>query len=447
MRERLFGELLPATVEHGSWAGELTILSGEGVEIPVSQVIIAHYASDGRPEYFSTVLRDMRERKRAEEELRQAQKMEALGRLAGGLSHDFNNLLTVILGECDLLLGDLAPDDPSYPSVEQIRQSGARAAALIRQLLAFSRRQMLQPELIDLNQVIAGMEQMLRRLIGEDIALMIVLASDLPTVRADAGQIEQVVMNLVINARDAMPEGGQLLIETLPVLIGWGPGGPPIELTPGLYALISVADTGVGIDEAARVHIFEPFFTTKPRGKGTGLGLATVHGIVQQSGGSIWFHSESGAGSTFKVYLPAVAGPVAEPQRGAGQAPKRLAAETVLLVEDEESVRALARTILMRAGFTVLEAADGRAAVELVRGHTGELHALLTDVVMPGGLNGVQVAAAVRNLRPTIRVVYMSGYTDNALVGRGLEDVEAGFIQKPFTAAALVDALAEALAR
>jgi nitrogen-specific signal transduction histidine kinase/CheY-like chemotaxis protein len=406
-------------------------------------VIIAHYGPDGRPEFFSTIIRDMRERRRAEEELRQSQKMEALGRLAGGLAHDFNNLLTVILGECDMLLDDLAPGDPNLASVEQIRQSGARAAALTRQLLAFSRRQVLQPELIDLNEVVTGMEQLLRRLIGEDITLSIALAPELPTVRADPGQIAQVVMNLAINARDAMPDGGQLLIETA-ATCGELPHGHS-DSPPGACAVLIVSDTGQGMDEATRAHVFEPFFTTKPRGKGTGLGLATVHGIVSQSGGQILFASEEGRGSTFRVYLPAAEGQPAAAPPAPRRAPERANAETVLLVEDDEHVRSLARAILLRHGFVVLEASDGHRAVELARGHSGAIQALLTDVVMPGGLNGVQTAAAVRAHRPQIRVLYMSGYTDDALAERDLLD-DTRYIQKPFTPEALVAALMETLA-
>ena len=432
-----FRSAIAAAAATGTWTGETALLHSDGSEIPVSQVIIAHYGADGQPEFYSTIIRDMRERRRAEEELRQAQKMEALGRLAGGLAHDFNNLLTVILGECDLLLSDLSPNDPSLTSIEQIRQSGARAAALTRQLLAFSRRQVLQPELIDLNEVILGMEQLLRRLISEDITLTIALAPDVPTVRADPGQIEQVVMNLAINARDAMPDGGHLRIETS--AIGGGDGSP------GPCAVLVVSDTGQGMDEATRAHVFEPFFTTKPRGKGTGLGLATVHGIVSQSGGQILFSSEEGCGSTFTIYLPAAEGEPASASPAPRRAPERAKAETVLLVEDDKRVRSLARAILLRQGFVVLEAADGHRAVELARSHSGEIHVLLTDVVMPGGLNGVQTAAAVQALRPQIRVLYMSGYTDDALAERDLLG-DTGYIQKPFTADGLVAALMETLA-
>jgi signal transduction histidine kinase/ActR/RegA family two-component response regulator len=398
---------------------------------------------------YAAAQQELNERQRAEEELRQAQKMEALGRLAGGLAHDFNNLLTVILGETDMLLDDMARDHPDRPAVEQIRQSGARAAALTRQLLAFSRRQMLQAERVNLNDVIVGMEQLLRRLIGEDVSLTIALAHNLPDVRADRSQMEQVLMNLVINARDAMPEGGHLLIETTATTLTAEDARAHSEVVPGFYAMLAVTDTGSGMDETTRAHIFEPFFTTKPRGKGTGLGLATVHGIVRQSGGQIWFHSEPDRGSTFNICLPAVVDAIAEPvlPQLPEPTPRSAAAETVLLVEDDEHVRSLTRVLLLRAGFTVLEASDGPAALALVRSEPGSIALLLTDVIMPGGLNGVQLARAVRTLRPAIGVVYMSGYTDNAHVDQSLVEDGARYLQKPFTLDALVESVLAALAK
>ncbi|HMQ34208.1 MAG TPA: response regulator, partial [Chloroflexaceae bacterium] len=439
----LRGEAVPAAVRDGSWSGETTLRQRDGGEVPVSQVIIAHKGPGGAPEFLSTIVRDMRERRRAEEELRQAQKMEALGRLAGGMAHDFNNLLTVILGEADMLLEDVPPRTPMAQSAEQIRQAGVRAAALTRQLLAFSRRQVLQPELIDLNAVVGAMEEMLRRLLGEDIALTIRLAPGLPHVRADPGQIEQVVMNLCINARDAMPAGGRLVVETAEALLGAEHARQRPEVAPGPYAMLAVSDTGAGMDEETQRHIFEPFFTTKARGKGTGLGLATVHGIVRQSGGHIWFASEPGQGSSFRVYLPTAPG-VAAPEAPAPGAPlPRAVTETVLLVEDDDSVRALARGILARQGYTVIEAADGPAALAAAEAHPGPIDMLLTDVVMPGGLNGVQLAAALRGRRPQVRVVFMSGYADNAPVGQSLRPAGDRYLQKPFTPAQLARALAE----
>ncbi len=449
--QRLHGllrnEAIPTAVSEGAWSGEMVILARDGVEIPVSQVIIAHKGADGKPEFLSTIVRDMRERRRAEEELRQAQKMEALGRLAGGMAHDFNNLLTVILGEADMLLDEAPRGSEQAQSAEQIRQAGARAAALTRQLLAFSRRQVLQTELIDLSAVVGGMEQMLRRLLGEDIALGMRLTPNLALVRADPSQVEQVVMNLCINGRDAMPAGGRLSVETDEALLDAGYARQHPEVTPGAYAVLTVRDTGAGMDAQTKAHIFEPFFTTKARGKGTGLGLATVHGIVRQSGGHIWFASEPEQGSCFKIYLPTVAAEeVQTPEQGAAPPTKRTASETVLLVEDDDDVRSLARQILVREGYTVLEAADGHAAQTIAGAHSGSIHLLLTDVVMPGGLNGVQLAGALLARRPQLRVVYMSGYTDNALVDQSISESGARYLQKPFTPGELARLLAESLA-
>ena len=451
LRGALRDEILPATLHNGVWTGDTYLLARDGSEIPVSQVIIVHKEPDGQAALFSTIVRDMRVQRQTEEDLRQAQKMEALGRLAGGMAHDFNNLLTVMLGEVELLLDDLPVEHPLRHSAEQIRLSGTRAATLTRQLLTFSRRQVLQPELVNLNQVILGLDQLLRRLISEDITLSISLAPDLPLVRTDQGQIEQVVMNLVINARDAMPDGGHLLIETATTLANELSGRRDDGTDTRDYALIVVSDTGTGMDEQTKTHIFEPFFTTKPRGKGTGLGLATVHGIVQQSGGHIRFQSEVGQGAIFKIYLPITtdAGPnqaqPPAPARLGVVGPSRTHAATVLLVEDDDDVRNLARQILTRQGFTVLEAGDGPTALALAHAYAGPISTLLTDIVMPGGLNGVQLAATLRTLRPNTRIIYMSGYTDNALVDHSIAEEGACFLQKPFTPDKLVRALLDGL--
>jgi PAS domain S-box-containing protein len=434
---------LPVAIRDGIWSGELILRRTDGVEIPASQVIIAHRNAEGETEYFSTIVRDIRERRRAEEQLRQAQKMEAVGRLAGGVSHDFNNILTVIMGECDLLLHGPALSDELREGLEQIRQAGARAASMTRQLLAFSRRQVLQLATINLNEIIVPTEQMLRRLIGEDIALRTSLAPDLAAVQADASQIEQVILNLCINGRDAMPSGGELTIATENARLA---AGNEAGMPPGDYVLLTVRDTGSGIDEAARVHIFEPFFTTKPHGKGTGLGLATVHGIVQQSGGAISFSSTPGHGTRFSIFLPAVTdGHQVSSARAA--APQPIAPGTVvLLVEDDERVRLLTRQILGSHGLSVIEAADGVAARAVAEGHAGRIDLLLSDIVMPGGVNGAQLAAQVRAIRPRIGVLLMSGYTDNALASSNDIGSDVHFIQKPFTPAYLIEKVAEALA-
>ncbi len=395
---------------------------------------------------YEEARRELAERQRVEAEQRQLQKMEALGRLAGGIAHDFNNVLTVILGEVSLLLDDLPAGDPRRHGLEQIRQSGNRAAALIRQLLAFSRRQVLQPEVLNLNEVITGMEQMLRRLIGEDVTLTILLSHDLPLVLADRGQIEQVVMNLVINARDAMPQGGQLVIQTVPYYTDAVTAPPFAGAQPGPYTVLIVSDTGIGIDPAVQPHIFEPFFTTKPRDKGTGLGLAMVHGIVQQSRGFIRFASRPNHGATFEIFLPAATSLApANPAPLAHSDVLPVAGGTVLLVEDDTAVRLLTSQILHRAGFTVLEASDGYHALQLAEQHPVPIDLLLTDIVMPEGLDGVQLASAIRVRRPTIAVVYMSGHADDARIETTLACHGGRFIQKPFTPEALVRALIEVL--
>ncbi|NNJ11585.1 GAF domain-containing protein [Chloroflexales bacterium ZM16-3] len=439
---QIFSVSMPAAMRDGIWSGELILRRSDGAEIPVSQVIIAHRNAEGQTEYFSTIMRDISERLRADEQLRQAQKMEAVGRLAGGVSHDFNNILTVIMGECDLMLHGPGLNDDIRQGIDQIRLAGTRAAALTRQLLAFSRRQVLQPATINLNEIIAPIEQMLHRLIGEDVALRTHLNSSLATVRADPSQIEQVILNLCINGRDAMPQGGELSINTENVVIG---EGEDHDLQPGSYVLLTVRDTGEGIDLAAREHIFEPFFTTKPRGKGTGLGLATVHGIVQQSGGKIRFSSTLGQGTSFHVYLPAVAEPSAAPPTASTAQPV-ISRATVLLVEDDDRVRHLARQILSSQGLTVIEAANGVIAMRICSQYKGQIDLLLSDIVMPGGINGVQLAAQLSAMQPQIKVLLMSGYTDDDLSNSREITPDMHFLQKPFSATLLLEKVYEALA-
>ena len=375
--------------------------------------------------------RDVTEQRHLEEQFRQAQKMEAVGQLAGGIAHDFNNLLTAILGNTQLLLRDLPPGDAKRGDVEEIRKASERAASLTRQLLAYSRRQMLQPEVLDLNVVVAEMDKMLRRLIGEHIALEAVLAPDLGRVRADPNQIEQVIVNLAVNARDAMPDGGKLTIETANVDLDEAFAQAHLGSVPGSYAQLAVTDTGAGMDATVRAHLFEPFFTTKEVGKGTGLGLATVYGIVKQSGGYISVYSEPGRGSSFKIYLPRIATPpeaAAGPQKG-GPAP---GSETVLVVEDEPAVLTLSRRALEAQGYVVLAASDPIAALRVVERHGGTIHLLLTDVVMPG-LSGRELADRLTAQRPGIRVLYMSGYPGDAVVQHGTLPSGSAFLQKPFS--------------
>jgi len=388
--------------------------------------------------------RDVTERRALEDQLRQAHRLESIGRLAGGVAHDFNNLLTVIGGRAHLLLTRLRRDDPTRRDVELIKKTSARAAELTHQLLAFSRRQVLQPKLLNLNDVVTGLEGILQRLIGEHIELVTSLAPGPATVKADPGQLEQVVMNLALNARDAMPTGGRLTIETARATLG-APGPVSVEaVEAGSYVLLMVSDTGVGMDEAIRSHIFEPFFTTKDVGQGTGLGLATVYGIVRQSGGHITARSEPGRGSTFTIYLPEVRDEaiVHVPSQALEDAPRGV--ETILLVEDEAEVRDLARDILELAGYRVLEAASPEEAERICRDLTSPIHVLLTDVVMPR-MSGRQLAERLAEARPAIRVLYMSGYTDDAIVHHGVLGQGSAFLPKPFTPADLARKVREAL--
>jgi CheY-like chemotaxis protein len=370
--------------------------------------------------------------------------MESIGALAGGVAHDFNNLLTVITGFSEILLGQLNANDPSRELVSEIRQAGDRAAALTRQLLAFSRKQLLAPKIIDLNLLLRETEKMLRRLIGEDIELETRLAAELGCVRADPGQLEQALLNLVVNARDAMPTGGHLTIATSNVELQSPFSRQHPEAPSGPFVMLVVSDTGCGMAEAVRAQIFEPFFTTKEIGKGTGLGLATVYGIVKQSGGHIEVHSEVGRGTVFQIYLPRV--PDAERPRHSLGGPTTLdqGSETILLVEDEASVRVTARHVLSASGYAVLEAADGEAALQICQQHAEAIHLLLTDVVMPK-MGGRQLADLLQPLRPDMKVLFLSGYTDDALVRHGVQESHMAFLQKPFTPAALARKVREVL--
>lgn len=397
---------------------------------------------------FGGVLYDSYRRRQREsllrEQLLQSQKMEAVGRLAGGIAHDFNNLLTTILGNVDLLLQTLPADDGRRNDIEEIREAGQSAVSLTRQLLAFSRKQILELVVLDLNAVVRNLNQMLRRLIGEDVEVMMRLDPGLGPVKADPGQIEQVLLNLAVNARDAMPEGGTLTIETTNVELDEQYARTHADTAPGRYVMFGVSDTGHGMDEQTQAHLFEPFFTTKEKGKGTGLGLATVYGIVKQSGGNIWVHSEPGHGTTFKVYLPRVEGATAPLAEAKPTVELPIATETVLIVEDNTGVRALARKILERSGYTVLDAANGAEALAICERHAGAIHLLLTDVVMPG-MDGRALAARVARLRPEIMVLYTSGYTDNGIAQHGILDAGTAFLQKPYGLDVLTQKVREVL--
>jgi PAS domain S-box-containing protein len=390
-----------------------------------------------------SVIADMTDRKRLEEQFRHSQKMEAVGRLAGGVAHDFNNLLTVIGGYTQMLLEAMQPEDPLRPSLEEIDRATASATALTQQRLAFSRRQIVSPRVVDLGELVAGLDRMLHRLIGEDIELVAIHPPQLPNVKVDAGQIEQVVMNLVVNARDAMPRGGTITIETAMLdLEERSPDG----VGPGHYVVLSVADTGRGMTEETKRQIFEPFFTTKGRGKGTGLGLSTVYGIVKQSGGEVTVASAPGEGSTFRVFLPAVARAAAAGVNGAPPPERKRGTETVLLAEDEAGLRKLIAGILESRGYSVLLAADAREALDWCERHPGPIHLFLADVVMPG-MSGQDLAALVTRLRPRLKVLYMSGYSEHASLDDGVLESGAAFLPKPFSPEILLTKVREVLDR
>jgi two-component system, cell cycle sensor histidine kinase and response regulator CckA len=393
------------------------------------------------------VVSNITERKQLEEQFHQSQRMEAIGRLAGGVAHDFNNILTVITGYSDLLLYQHPDDhDSERNELEQIKKAAEQATSLTRQLLAFSRKQVLQPRILNLNTIVAHVETMLRRLIGEDIELVTILKEGLGQVKADPGQMEQVIMNLAVNARDAMPHGGKLTIETAHVELDEAYAHQHIGAKPGPYVMLDISDTGHGMDAKTRSHIFEPFFTTKESGKGTGLGLAMVHGIINQSDGYIWVYSEPNQGTTFKVYLPQVEVSIpSNNQPSQVPIPSSRGSETILLVEDEDSVRKLAHHILLNEGYRVLEAPNGEEALQVSEGYAGPIHLLLTDIVMPGGMSGRQLADCLSALRPQMKILYMSGYTDDAIVHHGVLDADLAFLQKPFTLNTLMYKVREVL--
>jgi CheY-like chemotaxis protein len=372
--------------------------------------------------------------------------MEAVGRLAGGVAHDFNNMLTVISGYNRMILDELSPLDPLRGNAEEILKAAGRAAALTNQLLAFSRRQIMRPSVLDVNAVIASTEKMLRHLIGEDIQLMLNPARDAGNIRADPVHIEQAVVNLAVNARDAMPAGGRLAIETANVRLDETYARTHPGVQPGEFVMIAVSDTGHGMDAETRRHIFEPFFTTKETGKGTGLGLATVYGMVKQCGGDIWVYSEPGQGTTFKLYFPRVADPLDDSAAGEADPPQAFSGETILVVEDEEAVRELTVRMLERIGYQVLTAATGAEAVEISRAHPGHIALLLTDVVMPG-MSGTRLADTLLAARPGMKVLYLSGYTESTVVHHGVLDPGVDFLPKPFSRDALAKKIREILAR
>jgi PAS domain S-box-containing protein len=399
---------------------------------------------DGRPGRISA-FRDVTEKRALEEQFRQAQKMDAVGRLAGGIAHDFNNLLTVIMSCTDLLLDEVQENDSQREDLQQIKQASLAAASLTQQLLSFSRQEMIQPRLLELNGTVSSAESILKRLIGEDITLTTVLTLENPIVKIDRSQLEQMIVNLAVNARDAMPSGGKLTIETQTADVDEAYATSHWSVTAGRYAVLSVTDSGCGMDEATQARIFEPFYTTKAVGKGTGLGLAMVYGAVKSSGGFIWVYSEVGKGTTFKIYLPLAEETVAT--RELQLLPEvRVGTEVIVLAEDSPAVRTTARNILEKAGYTVLEAPNGRTALELARKRSGRIHLLLTDVVMPE-MSGRKLSEEFSALRKDAKVLFMSGYTDDAVVRHGVMSAGVDYLQKPFSGDALLRKVREVLDR
>jgi two-component system cell cycle sensor histidine kinase/response regulator CckA len=401
--------------------------------------------SSGKVETLIIVNRDITERRHLEEQFRQSQKMEAVGRLSGGVAHDFNNLLGVIIGYCEFLQERLDAANPLRASVDEILKAGKRAADLTRQLLAFSRQQVLDPKVLELKSVVTDMEKLLRRLIGEDIELTTVLGTDLGKVKADQGQLEQVIMNLAVNARDAMPQGGKLLINVENTVMDEAfVRRYPYPVQPGPYVLLTVTDTGHGMDAETKARAFEPFFTTKEKGKGTGLGLSTVYGVVKQSGGYIDIDSAPGVGTTFKIYLRRVHEAVHAEVKPVETAGSENGNETILVAEDETSLRTLTSTTLELRGYKVLQAKDGLDALEVNRKYAGAIDLLLTDIVMPG-MGGRALAEELGRLRPDVKIVYMSGYTGQAVGSQGPVEPGSFYLHKPFTRDALIRKIREAL--
>ncbi len=422
---------------------EFRIKRKDGREIWLNDTAVIVQGSDSHP-VMEGILVDITDRKLLETQLQQSRKMEAVGRLAGGIAHDFNNLLTIITGYTELALNRPTVPPDIRSDIERIDGAAGRAASLVRQLLAFSRRQVLQPKTLDLNAVVLNLDKLLRRLMDDNVEMVTRVSENTGKVKADPAQIEQVIMNLVVNARDAMPKGGRLLVETGNVELDARYAEDHVSVKPGHYVMLAVSDTGVGMDRQTIAHIFEPFYTTKESGRGTGLGLSTVYGIVKQSGGYIWVYSEIGKGSTFKVYLPRVDGPAEEPVAEHAHHDHKGGAETILLVEDEEAVRELIQTVLHEHGYDVIAARDPRHAEQLAATYSREIHLLLTDMVMPG-TSGRELASRIAPLRPDIRVLFMSGYTENVITTGGMLEKGLAFLQKPFSPGVLVEKVREVL--
>jgi two-component system cell cycle sensor histidine kinase/response regulator CckA len=438
-----FFESMWQTVLRGNiWSGQITNRKKDGSLCQESMVISPVRDKEGKIINFVSIRRDITKQLTLEEQFRQAQKMDAIGRLAGGVAHDFNNILTVINGLSELMMFDLTPGDPSYENLKEILQAGEKAANLTRQLLTFSRKQLVETAILDINEIVANMDKMLRRLIGEDIELITVLGVSPDPIEMNPGNLEQIIVNLAVNARDAMPNGGKLILETANVELDEAYASFHSGMEPGSYVMLTVTDTGCGMSPEIQSKIFEPFFTTKEVGKGTGLGLSTVYGIVQSHYGHIWVYSEETRGTIFKIYLPAVIDPKSTlaPQRELHLKGDK----NVLLVEDDASVRRLGKMILTKAGFQVFEAKDGRDALQMAMTIEERIDILVTDVVMPN-MSGRQLAEEIKKILPEIKVLFVSGYTDQAFAHNDELMEGDAFMQKPFTAAGFIQRINEVL--
>lgn len=438
-QERVIYKELWKTITSGkTWHGEFVNRRKNATTYTEDAVIFPVKNSSGKIINYAAVKRDITQQKKMEEEFRQAQKMEAVGRLAGGVAHDFNNLLTVIKGYSDLILHKIKSTDPFYKDIEQIHKAGEKATSLVGQLLAFSRRQVIQPKVLNLNDIVTNIDKMLRRVIGEDIVFSTELSPNLGNIKIDPGQLEQVILNIAVNARDALPGGGEITIETANVELDKFYTQQHRVVLPGPYVMLAISDSGVGMDKKTQSHLFEPFFTTKEQGKGTGLGLSTVYGIVKQNRGYIWVYSEKGKGTTFKIYLPRVQEAIESLKVSEISVKSLHGTETILLTEDDTEVRNFARRVLEENGYTILEASGGSEAIHFCKKQKSQIHLLLTDVVMPG-MSGKTLVERIKRLYPKMKIIFISGYTDNAIVHQRILEPGVTLIQKPFSPRQLLE--------